>query len=166
MQLLNDQNILYKKQLGFQTNFSTVHTIISLIHRNEMPMDNNLFVCRILTDSQKAFDTVNHSTLLDKISHYGIRDLANSWFSSYLSNRTQFVTINGFTATQSIRYGVPHGSILFPLLFLIYINDLYNAIRFSEPLQSADDTCLLNIQRKISKINKSLNKDLKELQFG
>ena len=83
-----------------------------------------------------------------------------------MSNRKQFVTINGFTATQSIRYGVPHGSILCPLLFLIYINDLYNAIRFSEPLQSADDTCLLNIQRKISKINKSLNKDLKELQFG
>ena len=76
MQLLNDQNILYKKQLGFQTNFSTVHKIISLIHRNEMPMDNNLFVCRIFIDSQKAFDTVNHSTLL-----YLIIPLWNKRFS-------------------------------------------------------------------------------------
>ena len=67
--------------------------------------------------------------------------------------------------TQKIRYGVPQGSVLVPLLFLIYINDLHNAIRFSEPLHFADDTCLLNIQSKISKINKSLNKDLKELSF-
>ena len=67
--------------------------------------------------------------------------------------------------TQKIRYGVPQGSVLVPLLFLIYINDLHNAMRFSEPLHFADDTCLLNIQSKISKINKSLNKDLKELSF-
>ena len=67
--------------------------------------------------------------------------------------------------TQKIRYGVPQGSVLVPLLFLIYINDLHNAIRFSEPLHFADDTCLLNIQSKISKINKSLNKDLKEISF-
>ena len=67
--------------------------------------------------------------------------------------------------TQKIRYGVPQGSVLVPLLFLIFINDLHNAIRFSQPLHFADDTCLLNIQSKISKINKSLNKDLKELSF-
>ena len=67
--------------------------------------------------------------------------------------------------TQKIRYGVPQGSVLVPLLFLIYINDLHNAIRFSVPLHFADDTCLLNIQSKISKINKSLNKDLKELSL-
>ena len=67
--------------------------------------------------------------------------------------------------TQKIRYGVPQGSVLVPLLFLIYINDLHNAIRFSQPLHFADDTFLLNIQSKISKINKSLNKDLKELSF-
>ena len=67
--------------------------------------------------------------------------------------------------TQKIRYGVPQGSVLVPLLFLIFINDLHNAISFSQPLHFADDTCLLNIQSKISKINKSLNKDLKELSF-
>ena len=90
----------------------------------------------------------------------------NSSFSSYLSNINQFVTINGFNSeTQSVRCGVLQGSILAPLLFLIYINDLDNATRFFQLLHLADDTCLLNIQGKIYKINKSLNKDLKELSF-
>ena len=129
-------------------------------------MDNNLFVCGIFVDLQKAFDTVDHNILLHKLSHYGIRDLANSWFSCYLSNRKQFVTINGFNSeTQSLKYGVPQWSVLPspPLLFLIYINGLHNEIRFSQPLHFADDTCLLNIQSNISKINKNLNKDLNEL---
>ena len=104
--------------------------------------------------------------MLHKLSHYGIRDIANCWFSSYLSNRKQFVTINGFDSEiQSFEYGVPRGSVLGPLLFLININDLHNAIKFSQSFHFADDTCLLNIQNTISKINRSLNKDLKELSF-
>ena len=92
--------------------------------------------------------------------------MANCWFSSYLSNRKQFVTTNEFDSeTQSFQCGVPHGSVLGPLLFLIYINDLHNAMNFSQSFHVADDTCLLNIQNTISKINRSLNKDLKELSF-
>ena len=114
---------------------------------------------------QKAFDTIDHNILLHKLSHYGIRDIANCWFSSYLSNRKQFVTLNGFDSElQSFEYGVPQGSVLGPLLFLIYINDLHNAIKFSQSFQFAD-MCLLNIQNTISKTNRSLNKDLKELSF-
>ena len=104
--------------------------------------------------------------MLHKLSHYGIKDIANCWFFSYLSNRKQFVTINGFDSKiQSFQYGVPQGSVLGPLLFLIYINDLHNAIKFSQSFHFADDMCLLNIQNTISKINRSLNKDLKELSF-
>ena len=125
-----------------------------------------MFVCAVFVDLQKAFDIVDHNILLHKLSHYGIRDIANCWFSSYLSNRKQFVTINGFDSEiQSFQYGVPQGSVLGPLLFLIYINDLHNAIKFSQSFHFADDTCLLNIQNTISKINRSLNKDLKELSF-
>ena len=129
-----------------------------------------MFVCGVFVDLQKASNTVSntvdHNILLHKLSNYGIRDIANCWFSSYLSNRKQFVTINGFDSEiQSFQYGVPQGSVLGPLLFLIYINDLHNAIKFSQSFHFADDTCLLNIQNTISKINRSLNKDLKELSF-
>ena len=104
-----------------------------------------MFVCRVFVDLQKAFDTVDHNILLHKLSHYGIRDIANCWFSSYLSNRKQFVTINGFDSViQSFQYGVPQGSVLGPLLFLIYIHDLHNAINFSQSFHFVDDKCLLN----------------------
>ena len=91
-----------------------------------------MFVSGVFVDLQKAFDTVDHNILLYKLSHYGIRDKANCWFSSYLSNRKQFVTINGFDSeTQSFQCGMSQGSVLGALLVFIYINDLHNAIKFS-----------------------------------
>ena len=77
-----------------------------------------MFVCGVFADLQKAFDTVDHNMLFHKLSHIGIRDIANSWFSSYLSNRKQFVTINGLDSEiQSFQCGVPQGSVLGPLAF-------------------------------------------------
>ena len=108
MGFLNDQKVLYKKQFGFQKKFSTAHAVISLIENIKKAIDNKMFVCGVFVDLQKAFDTVDHNILLHKLSHYGIRDIANCWFSSYLSNRKQFVTINGFDSEiQIFQYGVP-----------------------------------------------------------
>ena len=144
-----------KNNLVFKEKMSTVQAVISLTENIEKRIDNKMFVCGVFVDLQKAFDTVDHNILLHKPSHYGIRD---RWFSLYLSNRKQFVT-TGF------QYGVPQGSVLGPLLCLIYINGLHNAIKFSHSFHVADDTCLLNIQNTISKINGSLNNDLKELSY-
>ena len=105
---------------------------------------------------------MSHDILLEKLDHYGIKGISNDWFISYLNNRPQFFSINGFSFDyKTIKYGAPQGSVLGPLLFLIFINDLNIAIKHSETFYFANDTCLLNIKDSVKPINKVVNKDLK-----
>ena len=91
-------------------------------------MDERLYSCGVFIDLKKAFDTVDHTILLCKLHHYGIRGVINDWFSSYLSDRTQTTQIGSdISSKDKILFGVPQGSVLGPLLFLIYINDIYQA---------------------------------------
>ena len=127
-------------------------------------LDDRQIACGIFIDLEKAFGTVSHDILLEKLDHYGIRGISNDWFRSYLSDRSQFVSINGFNSDyKTIKYCVPQGSVLGPLLFLIFINDLNIAIKHSETFHFADDTCLLNLKDSVKQINKVVNKDLKFL---
>ena len=126
--------------------------------------DDGNFACGIFVDLQKAFDTVDHSILLSKLCHYEIRGFANKWFESYLVNHKLFVSINGFESrTSSIKCDVPQGSVLGPLLFLKYINDLHVAIKHCKVHHFADDTNLLIINKSLKRLNKLLNIDLKNL---
>ena len=118
--------------------------------------------CSVFLDLQKAFDTVNHTILLKKLEHW------NSWFTtrvvykSYLSNRDQYTKIgNTKSKIESIKCGVPQGSVLGPLLFVIYINDLNNAVQFTKVTHFADDTNLTIHNYSLKKINKYVNFDLK-----
>ena len=122
MGYLNDRKVLYTKQLGFQKYFSIAHVVISPIENKEKAIDKKVFVCGVFVGLQKAFDTVDHNILLHKLSHYGIRDINSCWFSSYLSNSNQFVTINGFdTETISSICGASELCTGSPSFF-IYIN--------------------------------------------
>ena len=113
----------------------------------------------------KAFDTVDHQILLAKLNHYGIRGVdSNNWFKSYLSNCNQYVSINGYeSGLAALNCGIPQGSVLGPLPFLLYINDLNQAIKFCKVYHFVNDTNLLCLSNSIKKLNKLVNADLKHL---
>ena len=127
--------------------------------------DNGTFGCGVFVDLQKAFVTVNHTILLKKLEHYGVRGNVLNWFSSYLCNHKQYVSVNGATSDQlTIICGVSQGSVLGPLLFLIYINDLPTVSRFLSFCLFTDDTNiyfnssdLLTLQKVMKKVKKWLD---------
>ena len=113
---------------------------------------------------QKAFDSVNHEILLAQLQHYGVRGVPLNWFKSYLEDCTQYTEVNN-TSSQilPIKNGVPQGSVLEPLLFLVYINDLHNVVQYSDIHHFADDTNLLYSSKSLKHINKKVNFELKNI---
>ena len=134
---LIENNILYSKQFGFQNSHSTDNVVVQLIDQIIESFENNEYTRGVFIDLSKAFDTVGHSILLKKLKLWGITDTNQEWFKSHLSNRRQFIQI-GEKRTSSET--VSSGSILGPLLFLLYVNDLKNASNIFDLIMFADDT--------------------------
>ena len=138
---LTNLNVLCDEQYGFRKNHSPTLALIDLYDKISSALDRGDIAVGIFLDLSKAFDTVNHNILFDKLEHYGIRGLALKWVKSYFSNRLQFVDFNGHVSSRfNISCGVPQGSILGTLFFLLYINDIVNASTALQLIVFADNT--------------------------
>ena len=154
-------NILNIYQSGFRPKHSTVTTLLDVQEYILNNTEKGLLTGVVFLDLKKAFDTVNANLLLEKLQHVGIEDLELAWFRDYLTSRTQVVNFNGHTSDAcSMSYGVPQGSILGPLLFIIYINDLPSHLTNAKVTLYADDTALLFPQKSIKDIERVLSDEL------
>ena len=161
---LTTLQILYEYQFGFQKNRSTYMALISLTDRITKAMENGKYCIGIFIDFRKAFDTVDHSIILEKLYHYGIRGVAHDWFFSYLTGRKQFVEFNGSKSTVlDMKCGVPQGSNLGPLLFLLYINDLAFVSPKLFAILFADDSNFFCTGQSLSKVFETVNHELNSI---
>jgi hypothetical protein len=163
-QYLNKNNLLYPYQYGFRTGYNTSLALAELSNLIKLELENGNVCLGLFVDLKKAFDSVNHSIMCDKLNLYGIRGIALKWFKNYLSNRQQYVELNNAKSDlKSISVGVPQGSILGPTLYLLYVNDMYKSLKYGKAKLYADDTNIFYMGNNIKELTKQAQSDVDSL---
>ena len=159
-----NNNVLYRKQLGFQEDPSTKHVIMQLVDQINCSFEKNLYTLGILIDLSKAFDTVDHKILIIILENYGVKETNLQWFKSYLDNPKQFIAYKNFlTCYIKISCCVPQDSVLGSLVCLVYVNDLNKTSDVLNPIMFADYTNLFNSHQNIKTIYRTVNCELEKI---
>jgi Reverse transcriptase (RNA-dependent DNA polymerase) len=161
---LNKNKLLVNNQYGFRANHSPYMAMLDMCDKITRGFDQGKITLAIFLDLQKAFDSLNHKILLQKMSYYGIRGNQLKWFTSYLTNRVQYTTYNNvLSARELITWGIPQGSILGPLLFIIFINDIVNCTSLLHYILFADDTNACCSGNSLEEVKTIANVELEKL---